>query len=81
MSFTISWSLLKLIFISRDAIQPSHPLLSPSPLPSVSPSSRAFSNELALHTSWAKYWNVSCSIIPSVMGSILIETAHPGQAP
>ena len=35
LSFTISWSFLKLKF--TDAIQPSHPLLSPSP-PAVNPS-------------------------------------------
>ena len=31
-----------------DAIQPSHPLSSPSPPPSIFPSIRGFSNELAL---------------------------------
>ena len=31
LSFTISWSLLKLVHWVRDAIQPSHPLSSPSP--------------------------------------------------
>ena len=31
LSITSSWSLLKLIFIVSDDIQPSHPLLSPSP--------------------------------------------------
>ena len=38
-----------------DAIQPSHPLSSPSLLPSISPSIRVFSNELALHIKWPKY--------------------------
>ena len=32
-----------------DAIQPSHPLPSPYLLPSILPSIRVFSNELALH--------------------------------
>ena len=45
-----------------DAIQPSHPLSSPSPLPSVFPSIRVFSNELALCIRWPKllelqYWS------------------------
>ena len=63
-----------------DAIQPSHPLSSPltSPedvitlchLPSIFPSIRVFSNELALHISWSKYWTFSFSISPS--------NEHPG---
>ena len=32
LSFTISWSLLRLIFCVSDVIQPSHPLSSPFPL-------------------------------------------------
>ena len=48
-----------------DAIQPSHPLSSPSP-PAPNPSSiRVFSNESTLHMRWPKYWNFSFSIIPS----------------
>ena len=48
-----------------DAIQPSHPLLSPSP-PAPNPSSiRVFSNESTLHMRWPKYWNFSFTIIPS----------------
>ena len=39
-----------------DAIQPSHPLLSPSPL---FPSIRVFSKESVLHIRWPKYWNFS----------------------
>ena len=48
-----------------DAIQPSHPLSSPSPLPPVPPSIKVFSNESALHMRWPKYWSFSFSIIPS----------------
>ena len=48
-----------------DAIQPSHPLLSPSPQPSIFPSIRAFSNESALCIRWPKYWSFSFSISPS----------------
>ena len=48
-----------------DAIQPSHPLSSPSPLSSIPPSIRVFSNESTLHMRWPKYWSFSFSIIPS----------------
>ena len=48
-----------------DAIQPSHPLLSPSPPPSTFPSIRVFSNESALLIRWLKYWNFSFNISPS----------------
>ena len=48
-----------------DAIQPSHPLSSPSPLPSVFPRIRLFSNESVLHNGWPKYWSFSFSISPS----------------
>ena len=48
-----------------DAIQPSHPLSSLSPLPSIFPSIRVFSNESALLIRWPKYWSFSFSICPS----------------
>ena len=51
-----------------DAIQPSHPLSSPSP-----PSIRVFSNESALHMRWPKYWSFSFSIIPSKVHPRLIS--------
>ena len=48
-----------------DAIQPSHPLSSPSP-PDPNPSSiRVFSNESTLCMRWPKYWSFSFSISPS----------------
>ena len=53
-----------------DAIQLSHPLLSPSPLPLIPPSIRVFSNESTLHVRWPKSWSFSFSIIPS--------NEHPG---
>ena len=56
-----------------DAIQPSHPLLSPSLLPSVFPSIRVFSNESALHIRWPKYWSFSCNISASSEYSGLIS--------
>ena len=45
-------------------IQPSHPLLSPSP-PLIFPSIRVSSNESVLCVKWPKYWSFSFSIIPS----------------
>ena len=49
-----------------DAIQPSHPLSSPSPLlPPIPPSIRVFSNESTLCMRWPKYWSFSFSISPS----------------
>ena len=48
-----------------DAIQPSHPLSSPSP-PAPNPSQhQSFSNESTLHMRWPKYWSFSFSIVPS----------------
>ena len=55
-----------------DAIQPSHPLSSPSLLPSIFPSIRVFSNESALRIQWPKYWSFSFSISPSNEHSGLI---------
>ena len=52
------------------AIQPSHPLSSPSP-PVPNPSQhRVFSNESTLCIRWPKYWNFSFSTSPS--------NEHPG---
>ena len=53
-----------------DAIQPSHPRLSPSPPTPIPPSFRVFSNESALHMRWPKYWSFSFNISPS--------NEHPG---
>ena len=50
--------------------QPSHPLLL---LPSIFPRIRVFSNELALHIGWPKYWSFSFSINPSNEYSELIS--------
>ena len=53
-----------------DAIQPSHPLSSPSP-PAPNPSQHYISfNESTLHLRWPKYWSFSFSISPS--------NEHPG---
>ena len=70
LSFTICWSYL-LEFVQTqvhwvgDAIQPSHPLSSFSPLPSIFPSIRVFSNEWALYIRRSKYWSFSFNISPS----------------
>ena len=74
LSFTVSWSLLKLMSI--ESVMPSnhlnlcHPLFL---LPSVFPSIRVFSNESALHITWPKYWSFSFSINPSNEYSGLIS--------
>ena len=47
-----------------DAIQPSHPLLSPSPPAFNLSQHQVFSSELVLHISWPKYWSFSFSISP-----------------
>ena len=55
-----------------DAIQPSHPLLCPSPAFHLS-SIRVFSNESAVCIRWPKYWSFSFSISPSNEYSGLIS--------
>ena len=56
-----------------DAMQPFHPLSSPSP-PALSLSQlRVFSNESALSIRWPKYWSFSFSISPSNEHSELIS--------
>ena len=63
LSFTISWSSLKLIPI-ESAMPFSHLILC-HPLfllPSIFPSIRVFFNESALGIRWPKYWSVSLNI-------------------
>ena len=48
-----------------DAIQPFHPLSSPSPLALNLSQHRGFSNKSALRIRWPKYWSFSFSISPS----------------
>ena len=65
LSFTISWSSLRLMSI--ESVMPSSHLILCRPLllPSIPPSIRVFSNESTLHMRWPKYWSFSFSIIPS----------------
>ena len=74
LSFTISWRLFKLMFI--ESVMPSNHLLLCYLLlllPSIFPSIGVFSNELALHIRWPKYWSFSFSISPSSEYSGLIS--------
>ena len=50
----------------HDAIQPSHPLLSPSPPAFNLSQHQGLFNKSALHTKWPKYWSLSLSISTSV---------------
>ena len=69
----ISWSLLK--FMSFKLVMPSNELIFCRPLlllPSVFPSIRVVSKELALHIRWPKNWSLSFSNSPSSEYSRLI---------
>ena len=63
LSFTISWSLLKFMSIEL-VMSPNHFILCHLLLflPSIFPSIRVFSNEMALRIRWPKYWSFSFSI-------------------
>ena len=73
LSITNSQSLLKFMFI--ELVMPSNQLILCRPLlPStIFPSIRVFSNELALHFRWPKYWSLSFSSRPSNEYSGLIS--------
>ena len=86
LSFTISWSLFKLMSI--ESMMPSNHLILCHPLLlrlsfilcrllllllSIFASIRVFSNELALHIRWPKYWSFSFSMSPSSEYSGLIS--------
>ena len=71
LSTTNSQSLLKLMSI--ESVMPSNDLILCCPLlflPSIFPSTRVFSNELALHIRWPKDWSFRFIISPS--------NEHPG---
>ena len=62
LSFTVSWSLLKLMSIESE--MPSNPLILCQPLlllPSIFSSIRVFSKELVLCIRWPKDWSFSIS--------------------
>ena len=75
LSFTNSWSLLKLMSI--ESVMPSnHLILSSCPLlllPSIFLSLRVFSNESVLRNRWPKYWSFSFRSSPSNEYSGLIS--------
>ena len=75
LSFTISQSLLKIMFIesklSSNHLLQCHPLLL---LPSIFPSVRVISNESAFHIRRPKYWSFGFSIHPSNDYSGLISS-------
>ena len=66
LSFTSSWSLLKLTSI--ESVMPSNRLILCRPLlllPSVLPSVRVFFKELAPHIKWPNYWSFAMQHPPS----------------
>ena len=73
LSFTVSWSLLKLLSI--ELVMPFnhlvlyHPLL----LPSIFPNIKVFSSESALCIRLPKYWSFSFSISPFIEYLVLIS--------
>ena len=71
LSFTISWSLLKLMSI--ESVMPSNHLILCHPLlllPPTFPSIRVFSSESALCIRWPKYWSFSISPSSEYSGMI-----------
>ena len=58
------------VYWDGDSIQAAHTLSSPSPVPSIFPSIRDFSNESALCIRWPEYWSFSFNISPT--------NEHPG---
>ena len=90
LSLTIPGSLLELMSI--ESVMPSnHPILCRPLLllPSIFPSIRVFSNQLALRIRWPKYWSFSFSIDPSngyvnkpdERGGILSQCIHISNYP
>ena len=73
LSFTVSWSLFKLMSIESVMLSNQLILCCPLLLPSIFPSIRVFSNESALLIRWPKYWSFSFSISPSNEYSRLIS--------
>ena len=75
LSFSVSWSLLKLISI-KSVVSSNHPsqaLSPPSPLLLNLSQHQGLFNESALHIRWPKYWSFSSSVSPSNEYSVLIS--------
>ena len=75
LSFTISWSLLKLM--SVESVMSSNQLILCRPLlhlPSIFPSIGVFSNELTLCIRWSKYWNFN------TIGYLLLSLKKEGNS-
>ena len=74
LSFTIPWSLLKLLCIESVMLS-NHLILCCALLllPSIFPSIRVFPNESALPITWSKYWSFSFILSPSSEYSGLIS--------
>ena len=71
LSFTVSWSLLKIMSI--ELVMPYNHLILCFPLlllPSIFPIIRVFSNESALHIKWPNYWSFSISPYIEYLGLI-----------
>ena len=71
LSFTVSWSLLKIMSI--ELVMPYNHLILCFPLlllPSIFPIIRVFSNEWALHIRWPNYWSFSISPYIEYLGLI-----------
>ena len=75
LSFTITWSLFKLMSIeslmTSSYLILCHPLLL---VPSIFPSVRVFSNDSTLCTKWPKYWSFSISPFSGYSGLISFRT-------
>ena len=75
LGFLVHYQLLELtqthVHWVSDAIQPSHPLLSPSPPALIFPSMRVFSNEPVLCIKWPKYLLWWCKYFASASASVL----------
>ena len=74
LSFTVCWSLLKLMSI--ELVMPSNQLMLCCPLlllPSIFPNIRVFSSKLALHIRWSKYWSFSISLSNEYSGLISLK--------
>ena len=74
LSFTVSQSLLKLMFI--ESVMPPNQLILCHLfllLPSVFPSIRVFSSESVLRIRWPKYWSFNFTVSPSTEYSGLIS--------